>query len=199
MIKFLIFLLFSISGMAFQNLGDMGTLYPIEEEDILKNTNERIKLLDRNKIAQGALASTKKSMRSDATIGGCVADADYSGIFSVKSIGQYSISGELTVKPGTPIPQNFPTETTICVLDASDMINYRESLKGFEKRKIKCETLMISGRGVDEIKPIYSGTGSVFPYHNTLSAALDIRCLPSAVILHKTRKRIVEFNTRVGE
>lgn len=191
--KFLLFLI-ALGTHAYQDVGNIATTYPIAEQDMYKQLQHGVENLDRNKLIDAAISSAKDAYRSDAPFGGCVGEIDKTERFTVKSQGQYDISGKITVLPGTRITPQIEMNETLCVVDASDPKIFEQSLKGFEKRGIKCMVMMISGRGIDEIASSQQNQIPIYPYHNLLGETLEFNCMPSAMIISKGKKRTVGFN-----
>lgn len=197
----IILLLFFIamSAVAYQDVGDIATTYPIAEEDIFKQLRTGIENLDQNKLIDSAIGSAKDAYRSDAPFGGCVSEVNKSERFTVKSLGQYNLSGEMTVLPGTRITPQMEMDETVCVVDASDPKVFQSSLRGFKKRGIECTIMMISGRGIDEVASNIQKQIPMYPYQKVLGETLEFECMPTAMVIGKGKKQTVEFNAKGKE
>lgn len=186
--------IFTATVMAYQDVGNIGTTYPIEEEDILDKISVGIEHLDRSEISKKLIISAKAAYRVDAPFTGCISEVDHAEVFTVESQGQYSLSGEIIITPGTPIKPKMGADSTACVVDASNMRTFDASMEGFKKRNVFCDVLMVSGRGADEVASMRDNNSAIYPYSQNLGEVLNLRCLPSAVVIKKGIKRTVEFN-----
>ena len=194
MIKALIVTLLIVAHLfALVDLGKIGPVSEIKEPDMLKQLKKAVKNYRVQDIEEKLQASAKALATVNTVMTGCLLD-EYRETDNIRysKVTHYGLDGVPLVRKGDEIKIEYPTETSVCVVDGSNMEIAISSMNKLNSTGT-CNKIMIANRDFREVSKLFPERTEFYPFHKELSDIAYFRCMPSRSILHKGKVKTEEY------
>jgi len=177
---FILFLtLLLIVEARYIDLGIQGATEKITEKDIVLNIKEKLSRIKQKDVERLLIASTDKRANVTSNLSACLKSNQKIKENIVKTKrNHYNFAGELIFEKGEEQRQNFLTRASVCVVDGSNEEIAKKSIEALLKIG-NCSKVMVANADFRILQSKMNGFMHFYPFHEGLSNAMGIECLPS--------------------
>jgi len=161
------------------SLGEAGRTYEIAEPSFDKQINEGIKKIDLNHIQKKLIADVDKKANVSSELGSCIATKHRitENLYEFKR-DYYDANNQLVYAKGDTIKNEVKRPIALCVVDGLNPLFAKVSLQKLLK-KGSCDKVLVANGDFRKVRDIADVNSSFYPYHDMLTKAMKIKCLPS--------------------
>ncbi len=161
------------------DLGEIGPSQEIAEQDINQKFKERASKIKIKDVKKQLISSMDNLANMSSDMVGCVSTTKRVIDNELILHNDYQdFGGKTMFKKGEKHLRNFRTKAALCVIDGSNLDVARNSLKSLDEIG-GCTKILVANADFRILQKQNDPSKSFYPYHDKLTRAMGIKCLPS--------------------